>query len=518
MGLKSKQILLKCDFLGYIPEFRILNEARYKSIFSSILSILIIIFSIIFVCYSFEEFLNQIPKVEYYKNNDYSTNKSFVISDSLIMFQYLFSCDFDFKVMPDIKIIKRTKGENKEHLKEEYLTFEPCKLGKNINLKYKETIKKLEEIEEWNLDDYYCINFNSSNFTLFSHPSLASHYENSLQLIISSNCKDYYLRARLITENDIIDHSQKDNPIIPYYQKNDIALYNEEKHLVYNYQYIKYESNNGIFFNDKKISSGIGFSGSNLFDKDEESKNILSIQFKMNSFNYDFYKKTYVKFQSFLADVMSLINLIIAISKGITEFLLYKKMNKDIIKYIITDIDIKRNNKGKQVISKKLKLKNIFNIDDNKIHKVEKFGKKIEQNQINEEKINSKVNLDIQNNDYVLEIEKENDDKNVIKVMKKLNFINIIKSFLCFRDKKLKLINLCDNIVNRDICVERILRRLYVLENEYSLIKEGIKNKSFIDNDISKVKNIIKRINKEANKQIKNKYGHLSKENNVIKK
>ena len=238
----------------------------------------------------------------------------------------------------------------------------------------------------------------------------------------------------------------------------------------------------------------------------------------MNSFNYDFYKRTYVKFQSFLADVMSLINLIIAISKGITEFLLYKKMNKDIIKYIITDIDIKRNNKGKQVISKKLKLKNIFNIDDNKIHKVEKFGKKIEQNQINEEKINSKVNLDIQNNDYVLEIEKENDDKNVIKVMKKLNFINIIKSFLCFRDKKLKLINLCDNIVNRDICVERILRRLYVLENEYSLIKEGIKNKSFIDNDISKVKNIIKRISNETRLQIKSKHGNLFKENNKIKK
>ena len=238
----------------------------------------------------------------------------------------------------------------------------------------------------------------------------------------------------------------------------------------------------------------------------------------MNSFNYDFYKRTYVKFQSFLADVMSLINLIIAISKGITEFLLYKKMNKDIIKYIITDIDIKRNNKGKQVISKKLKLKTIFDIDDNKINKVEKFGKKIEQNQINEEKINSKVNLDIQNNDYVLEIEKENDDKNVIKVMKKLNFINIIKSFLCFRDKKLKLINLCDNIVNRDICVERILRRLYVLENEYSLIKEGIKNKSFIDNDISKVKNIIKRISNETRLQIKSKHGNLFKENNKIKK
>ena len=33
MVFKSKQILLKCDFIGYIPELRILDEARYKSIF-----------------------------------------------------------------------------------------------------------------------------------------------------------------------------------------------------------------------------------------------------------------------------------------------------------------------------------------------------------------------------------------------------------------------------------------------------------------------------------------------------
>ena len=70
-------------------------------------------------------------------------------------------------------------------------------------------------------------------------------------------------------------------------------------------------------------------------------------------------------------------------------------------------------------------------------------------------------------------LEFENEDKNIIKVMKNLKFINIIKRFFCFEDKKLKLINLCNDIVNKDICVERILKRLYILENEYnSLIKE----------------------------------------------
>ena len=63
MGFNAKQILLKSDFIGPIPEFRILDETRYKSIFSSILSILLIIFSIVFVIYSFDEYLKQNPKL-----------------------------------------------------------------------------------------------------------------------------------------------------------------------------------------------------------------------------------------------------------------------------------------------------------------------------------------------------------------------------------------------------------------------------------------------------------------------
>ena len=69
----------------------------------------------------------------------------------------------------------------------------------------------------------------------------------------------------------------------------------------------------------------------------------------MNSANYDLYRRTFIKFQSFLADVMSLINLLITTSKVITEFLLYKKMHKDIIKYIISNNDIKENKREKEI-------------------------------------------------------------------------------------------------------------------------------------------------------------------------
>ena len=85
----------------------------------------------------------------------------------------------------------------------------------------------------------------------------------------------------------------------------------------------------------------------------------------MNGANYDLYRRTFTKFQSFLSEVMSLISSLITISNEVTEILLYKKMHKDIIKHIIT-------NKEKENIPNKLKLKKIFDINDNKVEKSEK--------------------------------------------------------------------------------------------------------------------------------------------------
>ena len=90
MGFKFKPTLLKCDFIGLTPQLHILNEKSYKSIFSAILSVLLIIFSLIFLLYSFVEYVNQNPNVEYYKNNDNLTNKTVILSDTLLMFQYFF--------------------------------------------------------------------------------------------------------------------------------------------------------------------------------------------------------------------------------------------------------------------------------------------------------------------------------------------------------------------------------------------------------------------------------------------
>ena len=84
-----KSILFKLDFLGITPQLKILNNNIYKSMLSSISSLIIIIFSVIFGIYSFIEFMNQNPMIDYYKNNDFITNKTIKISDSFIMFQIM---------------------------------------------------------------------------------------------------------------------------------------------------------------------------------------------------------------------------------------------------------------------------------------------------------------------------------------------------------------------------------------------------------------------------------------------
>ena len=73
--------------------------------------------------------------------------------------------------------------------------------------------------------------------------------ESELKIRIYSECEDYFLSFNLVTQNDLIAHNKKDNPIIPYYKRNLYDLNKDKKRFLnYNYQYIKYESDDGIFF------------------------------------------------------------------------------------------------------------------------------------------------------------------------------------------------------------------------------------------------------------------------------
>ena len=495
MTIKIKSLLYKFDFIGLIPQFRILEETRYKSVFSSFLSIAVIIFSIAFVVYSFIDYLHQNPHLQYYKNNDYSTNKTYTISNSLLMFKndfYCFSNDSDIS-----KLIVTKWDDPRNNLLYEYINYEPCELGKNLDIKYKNIIETFERIEKTNISEYTCLNFNNTKFTLYDNSQISDNYERFLELRLESTCEDYLLVFRLVTQNDFLEHNNRDNPIVPFYQKHIITSMNAQTNLQYYYNYIKYESDEGFIFSDKKIFEGIGISDSKKFDETQILDDILSIRFKMNGANYDYYQRSYNKFQVFLADVSSLINLIITICKILSEFLLYKKMNKDIIKNILSINENKNNNISKEKQFHKI-FDNNFEIIKDKEEKKEVDSK--HNDSTRSEGLPKQIKFEVIS-------EKENNDDKITNVMKKLNTLAIIKSFFCFKDKKIKLINLCNDIIEKDICIERILKRLYLIENEFDILR----NEKFFE-----IQNIIDSIYNESNEKIKYKTDKELRQNDKI--
>ena len=96
--------------------------------------------------------------------------------------------------------------------------------------------------------------------------------------------------------------------------------------------------------------------------------------------------------------------------------------------------------------------------------------------------------------------EKDTNEKN--KIIKEISYLHILKSFLCFKDQRTKLIDLSHNIIIQDLSVERILKRFYDLEklnqSEGNVGINVINVKRFKEID-QYIDNIIKDLKKENN-------------------
>jgi len=185
-----KSVLFKLDFLGIIPQLKIFNNKIYKSMFSSIFSIIIIIFSVTFGIYSFLEFIKQNPMIDYYKTNDFTTNKTIEISDSFIMFR-INGLDCGNEIRTNLSFYSfYYSSENNFSIS---LIVEPCLYGKNIDLKYQELIENFEKKES--ISQYYCINFNDINISFFHHPNNSNKVGNYIGLTIKSNDFDCNVKS-----------------------------------------------------------------------------------------------------------------------------------------------------------------------------------------------------------------------------------------------------------------------------------------------------------------------------------
>ena len=85
-----KFFIYKFDIIGPIPQLMIFKNIRYQSLFSSVISIIIFLFSILFIIYSFKEFLEyKSSNIAYTKANDQETQRVIYIKETSLIFQLI---------------------------------------------------------------------------------------------------------------------------------------------------------------------------------------------------------------------------------------------------------------------------------------------------------------------------------------------------------------------------------------------------------------------------------------------
>ena len=95
----------------------------------------------------------------------------------------------------------------------------------------------------------------------------------------------------------------------------------------------------------------------------------------------------------------------------------------------------------------------------------------------NTECFESNSELSKSKNKNIHKSDKEIPIYNSLKIINKINYCHILKSFFCFKDKLTKFVKVCHNIIREDMCIERFLERFYNLENAYNYFYNEKKRK-----------------------------------------
>ena len=272
-----------------------------------------------------------------------------------------------------------------------------------------------------------------------------------------SGFKPEDLSIMIIYENNLINHDNKKSPISEGISYQFLQVFSSDDYYTtnMNFQYLKYETDDGLFFDSLSYLKGMSFLDLNYYKNNQKnydlqndfiqynSSTIGTISFVLNKSNYDLYRRTYKKLQALLAEIMSIVSLLFQIGGQIVAFINEKKMNIDIVSQLFNFEDEKRKYKSKY--------KDRVKVTSEKLN--------------NSFKLSEKNSICIQPSDNINdEIISENG-----KILKNIYIFHIIKSFICNGNKD-KLITLCNELIIRDMCVETILERFYSLGKIYNTI------------------------------------------------
>ena len=497
-----REILYIIDIIGPSPTLLIKNNERYKSLFSSIFSLIIIILIVFFSIFLLIEFLKyDSPIIAYSKANDNLVNRAISIKDSFLIFQLVDSKE----VISNDNSLAFFEAEysaiyDNGNIVDFPLKVEKCEFGKNLNIKYKRIVGEKYKFER-NIEDFYCISnennsYNLSDISLFYLPNVGySNIHLKIKSKDGANLKPENIQVLIVNENNLIDHYNKSFPIgknFIFYLTSSFSSYDYTV-VNYNFQYIKYDSDEGLFFRKSYLLNGMSFSDMSIYRNKKENNNntndIGVINLGINKSYYDFYQRSYKKLQSLLAEIMSIISLIIEIGRIIGMFLLEKRMSYDIMNNLLKKT--KNNEDYKNNISNSINNNNLIKKNNNKIMSQSTTNKDLNWSKNTELNLNSEIII----NDKILD-----------KTFESINYYHLIKSYLCcFKDKKTKLINHCHKIINDNLCIENILEKFYISEtiNNYFLNKKHKKIDYIKCNKFKIIEHYVSAINEEAKKNIK---------------
>ena len=191
-------------------------------------------------------------------------------------------------------------------------------------------------------------------------------------------------------------------------------------------------------------------------------------------------------------------------------------MSKDIVKYLISKNLMYKINTDNEEINNNKKYQNIedseIELTHQKKHSEKVIIKNEKPNKENKTTLNSKRSK--RNNypgnaaDFKTE-QNINQDKindiNYFETVNRINYCDILLSYLCCKNNDSKLIKLCDELIEEDLCLENILSRIYELENVINILLK-IEQINFNVNEHEKFKEISKCIY-EIEKEKLNKKG-----------
>ena len=488
----SKNFVLNFDLLGPTPSLSIFKEHNYKSMTSSIISIIGILILIAFSIYSIIDFFKfNNPTIVYFKDSTQTKSTTIYLKDILFMFQINDTTSLN-KQESFIEVIGFLIFEN-DYSKNKIVRIERCELGKNIDIKHKESIKKFESSTGQNHTDYYCLNKEDSNIAIFDDKIMGESY-----LMITVNELELYPPKkkilRYIIQSDSINHLDRNKPLKSNYDWGDSKAFSLSTKIYTNIllNYIQYETDNGLFFSNNKIYKGIEFYNQeekmpmNYLDYTEEANHNSTIEreeiciffLRINGKSFERYKRTYPKLPSLFADVKSTIELIILIYNLLTDNLYSNKMGVEIIKRILYE-EIKINSKNKKEEEDKIEQiktikhsvnaykenKNWEETKDNlsTINKIMIQNKTDRQNNLNKEKIKNKTNL------YM-------DNKWILEKMNRINFRHFLfYYFSCCFTKEREIIKKCNEFVDKEISIDNIMYKMLKLRNKEILKKKQLK-------------------------------------------